>query len=445
MDTQLVRFTQWARQQPQQRYTALMGLLARREGLKHSFEAQPGNKARGIDGESKSDYAEEVDTRLAELSAKLRSLSYRPKAVRRVYIPKSNGKLRPLGIPSFEDRIVQHRLSGLLQAIWEPAFSDSSYGFRPQRSAHQALARLGEIITNHGTQWVVEADIKGFFDNVSHDWLMKFLAHRISDPVLLRIVRRFLKAGVLESGRFTASDEGTPQGGLVSPVLANIYLHYVLDLWVERRFARTCRGGAYLVRYADDFVVCFTHEADARRFMTELPARLAAFDLEAEPSKTCLLRFGNRAERECGKDGNRRPQTFNFLGFTHYVGKSRKGNFVVGRTSQRERIARKLKEVGDRLATLRNEGGQSMMDYAKRHLRGHIAYYAVSGNSRSVRTYAYRISCLLFKWLNRRSQRRSVRWERFSKVLSAWMPSLKIQHNLYPTPLWMSQTGSRMV
>lgn len=415
-----------------------MGLLSDPEGLMHSFEVQPGNKAVGIDKVSKSDYAQDLEGRIAALSGELRSLSYRPQPVRRVYIPKSNGRQRPLGIPCFEDRIVQHRLSGILQAIWEPEFRDCSYGFRPRRNAHQALAELGEITTNQGTQWLVEADIKGFFDHVEHDWLMRFLEHRVGDPVLLRIIRRLLKAGVMEAGVFTASEAGTPQGGLVSPVLANIYLHYVLDLWFEKRYVRTCKGQGYLIRYADDFVACFTHEEDARRFMDELTERLAVFGLEVEPSKTCLLRFGSRAASDCQKDGSKRPSTFDFLGFTHYVGKSRRGRFVLGRRSQRTRIAKKLKEVSDRLSALRVKGGRAMMDYAKRHLRGHLAYYAVSGNARSIRTYAYRISRLLFKRLNQRSQRRSVAWDRFGKILSGWMPSLRIQHNLYPKPLWMT-------
>ena len=445
MTIDLIRFTQWAREQLQARYNALMGLLSNQEGLMESFDAQSGRKAVGVDKVSKADYAIGVEERIKSLSAKLRSLSYRPQPARRSYIPKSNGKKRPLGIPSFEDRIVQHRLSRILQAIWEPEFRDCSYGFRTYRNAHQALAKLGEIVTNHGTQWIVEADIKGFFDHVSHDWMMRFLEHRIKDPVLLRIIRRFLKAGVMEDGVFTASETGTPQGGLVSPVLSNIYLHYVLDLWFEKRYARTCKGRSYLVRYADDYVACFTTEDDARRFMDEMAERLAKFGLEVEPSKTCLLRFGNRAAQDCHKDGCKRPPTFNFLGFTHYVGKSRKGYFVLGRKSQRERIAKKLKEVGVRLSKLRVEGGRAMMDYAKRHLQGHVGYYAVSGNSRQIRTYAYLIGRLLFKWLNRRSQRRSVNWERFNKVLSAWMPSLRIRHNLYPKPLWMTQAGSRMV
>lgn len=438
MTTTIERFTQWARLHIQPQYNALMGMLSNPVELLECFENQPGNKACGIDKVSKADYADGVVGRIKALSANLRSLSYQPKPSRRVYIPKGNGKTRPLGIPCFEDRIVQQQLSKILQAIWEPEFRDCSYGFRPHRNAHQALARLGEIITNENTQWVVEADIKGFFDNVNHDWLMRFLEHRIKDPVFLRTIKRFLKAGVMEDGALTNSDTGTPQGGLVSPVLANVYLHYVLDLWFEKKFAGSCQGRARLVRYADDYVACFTHEREARRFMTEMTERLAKFGLEVEPGKTALLRFGNRAAKECRQDGVKRPATFNFLGFTHYVGKSRKGRFVVGRKTQRERIAKKLKDVSRRLAKLRTQGGKAMMHYAKRHLCGHVAYYAVSGNARQIRNYAYLISRLLFKWLNRRSQRRSINWAKFSKVLKGWMPSLSIRHNLYPKPLWMT-------
>lgn len=438
MTTTRERFTQWAREAPRRTYTALMGLLSDPAGLKESFDGQPGNKAAGTDGVRKADYAQGVDARLDGLSRQLRQLAYRPRPARRVYIPKADGKTRPLGIPCFEDRIVQDRLSGILQAIWEPEFRDCSYGFRPGRNAHQALRRLGEIATRERTQWLVEADIKGFFDHVDHDWMMRFLSHRIADPVLLRVVRRFLKAGVPEDGAFQASEAGTPQGGLVSPVLANLYLHYVLDLWFEKRFARNCRGKAYLVRYADDSVACFTHEEDARRFHEELPVRLGAFALETEPSKTALLCFGSQAHAPCERLGLKRPATFDFLGFTHYVGRSRSGRFVVGRKTQARRASKKLKEVGERLARLRTAGGKAMMDYAKRHLQGHIAYYGVSGNSRSLRAYVYHVGRLLFKWLNRRSQRRRINWVRFSRVLKSWLPPVRILHNLYPAPLWMA-------
>ncbi|MGH8634461.1 MAG: group II intron reverse transcriptase/maturase [Burkholderiales bacterium] len=430
MTTELARFTQWVVEQPQRRYTALMGLLSDPRGLEESFDRQDGRKAVGVDGVSKVDYGRELDGRLAELSARLRRMGYRPKPVRRVYISKASGGRRALGLPSFEDRIVQDRLSRILQAIWEPEFRDCSFGFRPGRSAHQALGRLKSLITAERTQWLVETDIKGFFDSVDHEQLMRFVAHRVGDTNLLRIIRRFLKAGVLEDGAMQATERGTPQGGLVSPVLANIYLHYVLDVWFERRFARQCQGKAHLVRYADDFVACFEFEADARRFLTELRGRLNAFGLEVEPTKTALIRFGNLAPASCRREGLRRPLTFNFLGFTHYAAITRSGRFALGRKTHGERIRKKLKMLGLRLAALRTSGARAMLEHVCRHVAGHIQYYGVTGNTRSLRTYVYRVSRLLFKWLNRRSQRRSVTWARYATWLARWLPRPRIVHVL---------------
>jgi len=445
MTTDLIRFTQWARESPQRQYTALMGMLYDLEGLNASFERQPANKAPGVDGIRKAEYADGLAERLVDLSARLRRLGYRPKPVRRVYIPKASGKgRRALGVPCFEDRIVQDRASLILQAIWEPEFRDCSYGFRPERNAHQALKRLAEVITVKRTQWVVEADIKGFFDHVTHYHLRRFLAHRIADRGFLRIIDRFLKAGVLEDGVFSASDEGTPQGGLVSPVLANVYLHYVLDVWFEKRFAKSCRGKAYLVRYADDFVACFHREEDAKRFMQELTNRLAEFNLEAEPTKTRVLRFGDQAQAQCKQEGLRRPQTFAFLGITHFVGCSRSGRFVVGRRTQDDRLRKKLKALNVRLAELRTHGGRVMVEYVRRHLHGHIQYYGVSGNSRRLGQYVSLSKRLLFKWLNRRSQRRSVTWDRFNALIAPSLPRPRIIYHLYPTLPWMTPAGSRM-
>ena len=444
MTTGLIRFTQRARAEPGIRFNALMGLLFDPEGLHASFARQKGKKAPGVDGIRKEDYAQGLDTRILELSSRLRRLGYRPQPTRRVYIPKSGSGWRPLGVPCFEDRLVQDRLSQILQAIWEPEFRDCSYGFRPQRSAHDALRRVAEVITNERTQWVVEADIKGFFDHVSHRHLTRFLEHRIADPCLLRVIHRFLKAGVMEDGAVTASEEGTPQGGLVSPVLANIYLHYVLDMWFEKRFARHCRGKAFLVRYCDDFIACFQYEGDARQFLAELRKRLADFALEVEPSKTGLIRFGSAAPWHCRKEG--RPKTFNFLGFTHYVHRSRRGCFVVGRRTERKRFQRKLQELNERLRALRVRGGTAMLCYFRQHMQGHIRYYGVSGNYRQLAAYAHFASRLLYKWLNRRSQRRSATWAGFRTTLqNRWLPPLRIYHNLYPIPLWKTRAGSRMV
>lgn len=443
MTTKFERFTRKARAEPQTRFTALMGMLYDPEGLRESFERQDGRKAPGVDGVRKDDYGEGLEGRLEELSARIRRLGYRPLPVRQTYIPKGEGRYRALGVPSFEDRLVQDGLSRILQAIWEPEFCDSSYGFRPGRSAHDALRRVAEVMANERTQWVVEADIKGFCDHLSHAHLLRFLAHRIADPNLLRIVQRFLKAGIMAGGAFTASDEGAPPGGVVSPVLSNIYLPYVLDLWFEQRFARSCAGKAYLIRYADDYVACFEYEADARDFREEMTKRLAQFDLEVEPSKTALLRFGGLAlERSAAMPG---PRTFSCLGFTHYVGRSRRGRFVVGRKTDGQRVRKKLKRLSERLHGLRAQGGAAMVAYLVRHLRGPIQYYGVSGNSRSVAGYIYFASGLLFKWLNRRSQRRSLNWKRFAAVIRPLLPTARIVHDLYPVPWWKPQTGSRMV
>ncbi len=444
MTTRLERFTQKAREEPRTRFNALMGMVYDPEGLRESFERQDGRKAPGVDGMRKEQYGEGLEERLADLSARIRRLGYRPKPVRRTYIPKGDGRYRALGVPSFEDRLVQDRLSRILQAIWEPEFCDCSFGFRPGRSAHDALRRVAEVITNEGTQWVVEADIKGFFDHVSHAHLVGFLAHRIADPKLLRMIQRFLKAGVMEDGRFTASEEGAPQGGLVSPVLSNIYLHYVLDLWFEKCFARACEGKAYLIRYADDYVACFEQEADARRFLMAMTERLVQFDLEVEPSKTAILRFGRQALGRTASQ-SQAPRTFSFLGFTHYMGRSRRGRFVVGRKTEAKRVRRKLKQLSAHLRRMRTQGGQAMVAYLRRHLRGHIQYYGVSGNSRGVAGYVYFATGLLFKWLNRRSQRRSLTWKRFGVVIRPRLPVARIVHDLYPMPSWMTQTGSRMV
>lgn len=441
MTTKFDRFTQKVHAEPRLRFTALMGLLSEPEGLHASFERQDGRKAPGVDGIRKEDYAEGLDARLTELSARLRRLGYQPKPVRRSYIPKGDGRYRPLGVPSFEDRLVQDRLSLILQTIWEPEFRECSYGFRPGRSAHDALRRVAEVITNEQTQWVVEADIKGFFDHVSHSHLLRFLEHRIADPQFLRIVRRFLKAGVLEDGVFDATTEGTPQGGLVSPVLSNIYLHYVLDMWFEKRFAKQCRGKAFLIRFADDYIACFQYEGDAKCFHQEMRTRLADFDLEVEPSKTALLRFGSTSPQ----GGKREARTFNFLGFTHYVTRSRKGRFVVGRKTEGKRLRNKLKQLNVKLRKMRTEGGRAMVAYLRRHLRGHIQYYGVSGNSRIVASYVYYATYYLFKWLNRRSQRCSLTWKRFGAVVRPLLPQARIVHDLYPKPQWMTQTGSRMV
>lgn len=249
----------------------------------------------------------------------------------------------------------------------------------------------------------------------------------------------------MEDGAMSESEVGTPQGGLVSPVLSNIYLHYVLDLWFEKRFAKTCRGQAHLVRYADDFLACFQYQVDAERFLAALNERFAAFDLEVEPTKTAMLRFGSNATRSCRRDGLCRPKTFSFLGFTHFATRSRRGYFAVGRRTERKRFSQKLKVLNQRLRSLRVQGGKAMMTYVQRHLRGHIQYYGVSGNTPQVRNYVLKACYLLWKWLNRRSQRRVILWWCFARLIPTLMPQPRVVHTLHPVPPWRTQTGSRMV
>jgi len=441
MTTEPTRDRRTEVKQPRRRYTSLMGLLFKEEGLRESYHRQPSGKAVGIDGVNKEDYGRDLVANLGSLSRRLRRLGYRPRASKRVYLEKPNGGKRPIGIPSFEQRIVEDRLKQILQMIWEPEFRECSYAFRPNRGAHDALRRLEEIVLKERTQWVVEADIKQFFDRLCHQHLMRFIEHRIRDPNLLRIIQRLLKAGVLEDGAFRASESGTPQGGLVSPVLANIYLHYVLDVWFEVRFARGCQGKAHLVRYADDFVACFEEEADARRFERELKERLGKFALEVEPTKTALMRFGTSAPARCQQDGDRRPRTLNFLGFTHYLA-ARGTRTKLGRKTQRERVNKKLKALGARLQALRVQGTRAMQEFVRAHVRGHIEYYGVTDNSRRVRTYVHRAKRLLYLWINRRSQKRSFNWLHFGRWTDQWFPRPRIVHDLRFRR--MTSAGSRM-
>ncbi|MEZ4270733.1 MAG: group II intron reverse transcriptase/maturase [Myxococcota bacterium] len=433
MTLDLDQFTQFSRTNPKQTYTSVMGLLHRPLGLFESFRRIAANKAPGVDGVRKADYVADVELRLDALSSQLRRGGYKPQPVRRVYIPKASGGRRPLGIPAFEDRIVQDRASQILQAIWEPEFLDCSYGFRPGRSAHDALRRVDQIIMQERTHWIVEADIKGFFNHVSHDWLVQFLEHRIADKRFVRTLQRFLKGGVMEDGVVSACEEGTPQGGLVSPVLSNIYLHYVLDVWFERRFARHCSGKAHLVRYCDDFVAFFEHESDARRFRDALDDRFAKFNLEVEPSKTQLLNFGLRTGVGHRRD---RPRTFDFLGFTHFIRHSRKGRPILSLKTARKRFSKKLQEVGQRFRNMRNQGTHAILRYAAQHVLGHIQYYGVSGNWRSLNSYVWYIRFQLFKWLNRRSQRPSCTWPKFSLLLESYQfPRARIVHRIWTAQL----------
>jgi RNA-directed DNA polymerase len=314
METGLVRIAEIARQNPKERFTALIHHI-NQETLIECHQMVSGSKASGVDQVTKQAYGENLEANIADLIGRMKRQAYKPQPVRRVYIPKEgSNKMRPLGIPSYEDKLVQKGLARILNTIYEQDFLDCSFGFRPGRGCHDALKVLNHIIERKKVNYIVDADIRGFFDHVDHEWLMKFLELRIADPNLLRLIKRFLKAGVMEAGIVYDTPEGTPQGGLISPILANVYLHYVLDLWFEKVVKKRCQGEAYVVRYADDFVCCFQNKRDAEWFYSNLKERLKKFNLEVAEEKTRIIAFGRSAEKESKKQGKKKPDTFDFLG-----------------------------------------------------------------------------------------------------------------------------------
>jgi len=412
--TKLHRIAGKARRDPEFVFTSLFHLMDK-ELLRGCFERLRSDTAAGIDRVTKAEYAKTLEANLSELVARLHRMGYRPQAVRRRYIPKPGStKGRPLGIPTLEDKLVQAGLVRILEQIYEQDFLDGSYGFRPGRSCHDALRALSREVEGGSIHWIVEADIKGFFDNVSHEWMMKFLGHRIGDKRVLRMVKRFLKAGIVEEGKLLTSREGTPQGGVISPLLANIYLHYVLDLWFERRYLRSCSGVARLIRYADDFVVCFEKQDEAERFRRELMERLAQFSLEVESSKTKVLEFGPRAAEHVCKQGGRKPDSFDFLGFTHYCSRSHDGKrFRMKRVTSRKRFRAKLGAFKQWLKDNRSKMmTRKLWEGACTKLRGHYAYYGVTDNSSGIERFAQEAKRLLYKWLNRRGGKRPLTWEK---------------------------------
>jgi group II intron reverse transcriptase/maturase len=401
------------------------------EFLRGCYGALGKEKAPGIDGQRWQDYGRHLAANLTDLVGRLKARRYYPQPVKRVYIPKSGKGTRPLGIPAIEDKIVQRGIVRILQAIYEVDFCECSYGFRPGRSCHQALKAVNDTIMTRPIHYVIEADIQGFFDHVSHDWMMAFLQVRIRDSSLLRLIRRFLKAGYMASGHWCATDEGTPQGGPLSPLLANLYLHYVLDLWFERRVRPRVAGDGHLVRYADDFLVLVQYHDSAERIEKALRQRLAKFGLTLHPSKTRTISFG-RYERENARRQNRRPHTFAFLGFTHYCGVNRQGRFLLGRKTARQRFARACRDLAFWFKGVRPLPMKQWWPVLAAKLRGHYQYYGVSGNGRAVRTFDYVVKRLLYKWLNRRSQCTSFTWKQLNAYLVRYpLPRPRIVHRLY--------------
>ena len=429
--TKLALISQRARREPKFRFTSLAHLL--NEGfLKACYYELGRDRASGIDGVTWKEYGERLDETLKELVVRMKAKRYKPQPVKRAYIPKNKTEKRPLGIPVLEDKIVQKGITRILEAIYEADFLDCSYGFRPKRSCHQAINVVDKTIMTKPVNHIIEADIKGFFDNVSHDWLMKFLQVRINDPSLLLLIRRFLKAGYVESDRLVLTSQGTPQGGNLSPILANIFLHYVLDLWVEKKIRPQLRGAVQLVRYADDFICMVQYADDAQRIERALRERFAKFDLELHPEKTRTISFG-RYERENAKRQNRKPNTFDFLGFTHYCDTTRKGKFMVNRKTSRKKFRAKLAAMNTWLKAIRNyKKVKEWWPALRVKLRGHYQYYGVSGNMRSLQRFYWLTVRMVYKWLNRRSQRQSFNWERFQNYLEHYpLPKPRVVHNLF--------------
>ncbi|MBC8552862.1 MAG: group II intron reverse transcriptase/maturase [Bacteriovoracaceae bacterium] len=391
-------------------------------------------KAPGIDGVGVLKYGENLDENLKDLVERMKTKKYRPQPVKRVLIPKPGKKeKRGLGIPTAEDKLVQVMMKKILEAIFEQDFVDFSYGFRPKRSCHQAVKRLNTIVMKTPVNLVVDVDIEKFFDNISHYWLLRCLEEKISDPNFLLLVRRFLKAGIWEDGIFSQSKVGTPQGGVISPILANIYLHYVLDIWFERKFKLKSRARIEMIRYCDDFIVCCESKKDAEDFIVELEDRLAKFNLNVSKAKTSIVRFGRAPWSSHNKGNGDRPQTFNFLGFTHYCGKSKRGYFLMGHKTQKEKLRKGLIELNTWLKKIRNS--LLLKDWWKilrAKLVGHYNYFGVSGNIKCLRQFEYEANKLIYKWINRRSQKRSMTWETFSNYLD-WnpLPQPRIHHDFY--------------
>ncbi len=423
----LLRVNKAARRDQQTRFTALLHHVDV-AALVRAFRRLKRSASAGVDGETVSSYEEDLQANLQELCERVHTGRYRPLPVRRVYIPKSDGGQRPLGVPALEDKVVQGALAEVLSAIYEVDFLGFSYGFRPKRSPHQALAALHTALMTQCVNWVLDADIRRFFDSVDHEWLMRMIAHRIADLRVLRLIRQWLEAGVLESGEICETVRGTPQGAGISPLLANIVLHYVLDLWVHRWRQRKARGRVIIVRYADDFVMGFQNAQDARRMVVDLRGRLAKFQLQLHAEKTRLIEFGRLPAVARRRRGARRPATFAFLGFTHYCGWTRDGRFVVKRKTQSQRLTRKLTLVG------REARRRMHLPVAMQHqwlcqvLRGHYGYYGLPSNFRRLNAFYRGVLRNWFRALRRRSQRR-MNWADFSTLLTRFpLPAPCITH-----------------
>ncbi len=421
--------------EPKLKFTSLMHLL-NETYLLDCFNELKKRKAPGVDNRTLESYSkEEIAQAINQTVSALKSHTYRPQPVRRVFIKKVNGKLRPLGIPTVIDKTLQLAISKIVEAIFEPLFLDLSFGFRPNRNAHEALKAVNHMVMQEKVNWIIDADIKGFFDNVDHNWLIKCLEQRISDPRLLTLINRFLKAGVMTEGKREATVKGTPQGGIVSPILANIYLHYVLDLWFNVKERKSFTGYMGLVRYADDFVIGTQHKHEAIKLLEDIKQRFAEFGLSLAEDKTRILEFGRYAKKNSDKQDKGKPETFDFLGFTHYCGQTRDGRFSLKLKTSRKKFNLAIKAQNQWFKSIRNRTIlPNIWNTLASKLRGHYQYYGVSGNFESIQSYYNQNIKLAYKWMNRRSQKKTWNYEEFSDYLKRHsLPQPKVTYAIYNT------------
>ena len=428
----LVAVRRAARQSKSVRFTALLHHITV-DLLKQSYLALERDAAPGIDGVTWRAYGENLEEKLTDLHDRIHKGSYRARPARRTYIPKADGSQRPLAILGLEDKVVQQAVATVLQAIYEEDFVGFSYGFRPGRGQHDALDALHVGIMRKRVNWVLDADIQGFYDAMDHSWIIRFLEHRIADKRILRLIAKWLKVGIIEDGRVTRSQVGAPQGAVISPILANAYLHYVYDLWVQRWRQTKANGDMIVVRFADDTIVGFEHEHEAKAFLHDLHERMRAFELALHPDKTRLIRFGRHAAEQCARLGEGKPETFDFLGFTHFCTRSRKwGSFVIGRKTIKKRMRAKLKAIKVELRKAMHDPIAKTGTWVKQMLQGHLNYYAVSGNHPSLWWFCNQVRWLWLKSLRRRSQKARLSWERFIRIVARFFPPIKVLH---PLPL----------
>ena len=416
-----------AREHKEMKFTALLHHL-NIDLLRESFYSLKRKAAPGVDGVTWQEYESSLENRLADLHGRVHREVYRAQPSRRVYIQKEDGRQRPLGVAALEDKIVQQAVVTILNQIYEEDFLGFSYGFRPGRSQHDALDALSYALLKKKVNYILDADIRGFFDNLDKSWLIKFVEHRVADPRILRLIRKWLKAGVMEEGQWSEPQTGTPQGSVISPLLANVYLHYSFDLWVNVWRQKWAQGEVVVVRFADDTIIGFQYQADADRFLENLRERLAKFGLELHPDKTRRIEFGRFAEENRKRRGEGNPETFDFLGFTHISGKNSLGRFMVRRTTIRKRMRGKLRKIGQQLSERMHDPVPQTGKWLQTVVQGYFNYYAVPGNLTSLGVFRDRVMTLWWRTLRRRSQRRSISWTRTLALAERWLPQPRALH-----------------